>query len=145
MNYAEKLKDPRWQKKRLKILERDDFECQICRNDKETLNVHHLLYIKGREPWEYKDSSLVTLCQTCHNLIKDVDFDGLLTEHILCYGFDSHAYIAVTKLEVGPAMTCFEIYNSDYKSILEAGLDYDKRVEYENKQSERKECHGKKR
>ncbi len=26
--YASKLKDPRWQKKRLEILQRDDFACQ---------------------------------------------------------------------------------------------------------------------
>ena len=30
MGYSEKLKDPRWQKKRLEILERDNFRCQYC-------------------------------------------------------------------------------------------------------------------
>lgn len=29
MTYAEKLKDPRWQKKRLRILERDAFACHM--------------------------------------------------------------------------------------------------------------------
>ena len=65
-SYIEKLKDPRWQKKRLQILGRDDFTCQNCFDTKETLHVHHRLYKKGCEPWEYDESYLVTLCATCH-------------------------------------------------------------------------------
>ncbi len=30
------------------------------------LHVHHLYYIKGKEPWDYKDSALITLCADCH-------------------------------------------------------------------------------
>ncbi len=65
MKYADKLKYPRWQKKRLKILERDEFKCQCCNNDKETLNVHHLIYSDG-EPWDVDDKTLETLCRSCH-------------------------------------------------------------------------------
>lgn len=64
--YSEKLKDPRWQKKRLKILERDDWKCQTCGDPKETLHVHHLYYEKDRDPWDYPDESLITLCADCH-------------------------------------------------------------------------------
>ena len=64
--YAEKRKDPRWQKLRLQIMERDGWACQICFNDEETLNVHHLYYENEREPWDYDTEALVTLCQTCH-------------------------------------------------------------------------------
>lgn len=42
-SYAEKLRDPRWQKKRLKIFERDGWACQDCRSTTNTLNLHHLL------------------------------------------------------------------------------------------------------
>jgi DNA adenine methylase len=63
--YAEKLKDPRWQKMRLKIMERDCFECQRCCDSTSTLNVHHLIYGKG-EPWEVPESWLLTLCESCH-------------------------------------------------------------------------------
>lgn len=64
--YSEKLKDPRWQKKRLEILSRDGFMCKKCCNDKLTLNVHHRYYNNGFEPWEYPDECYVTLCNDCH-------------------------------------------------------------------------------
>lgn len=66
MTYKEKLKDPRWQKKRLEILERDNFTCCQCGDKEETLHVHHKGYIKGNEPWEYDNNYLETLCETCH-------------------------------------------------------------------------------
>ena len=68
MRYAEKFKDPRWQKKRLKILERDEFTCQICYDKETTLHVHHRYYIRGAEPWDYPDDALVTLCENCHEI-----------------------------------------------------------------------------
>lgn len=65
-NYSEKLKDPRWQKKRLEILERDEWNCQICHDSESTLVVHHRRYLPGVEPWDYTDALLVTLCEDCH-------------------------------------------------------------------------------
>lgn len=65
-SYAEKLKDPRWQKKRLEILSRDDFMCQKCQDKESTLHVHHRYYESGVEPWDYEDHTLVTLCWDCH-------------------------------------------------------------------------------
>lgn len=64
--YAEKLKDPKWQRKRLEIMQRDNFTCQICQDTETTLNVHHTVYSKGAEPWEYPPEQLITLCQPCH-------------------------------------------------------------------------------
>ncbi len=64
--YFEKLKDPRWQKMRLKVLERDGFCCQHCGDDEHTLAVHHRYYEKGKDPWEYPMEALVTLCEECH-------------------------------------------------------------------------------
>jgi hypothetical protein len=66
MTYAEKLKDPRWQKKRLLILERDNFHCTECKDDKETLQIHHKRYFRNKAPWDYEDRYLTTLCETCH-------------------------------------------------------------------------------
>lgn len=65
--YSDKLKDPRWQKKRLEIFERDNWTCQFCGNTDKTLAVHHLEYIKGNCPWEYNNESLLTICDDCHN------------------------------------------------------------------------------
>lgn len=64
--YAEKLKHPLWQRKRLEILNRDGFKCRGCGNGEKTLHVHHLKYTRGRDPWDYPDASLVTLCEVCH-------------------------------------------------------------------------------
>src|SRR5574343_1912473 len=69
--YFEKLKDPRWQKKRLEIMERDLFSCQNCFETTKTLNVHHKYYEKGRDIWDYPDESLVTLCEECHQIATD--------------------------------------------------------------------------
>lgn len=63
--YSEKLRDPRWQKKRLEILGRDNFTCVKC-GDKETeLHVHHLKY--NGLPHEADSTDLETLCKHCHN------------------------------------------------------------------------------
>ena len=65
--FSDQYKDPRWQKKRLQILERDRFTCRLCRDKESTLHVHHTRYEKGRAVWEAKDSVLVTLCTDCHS------------------------------------------------------------------------------
>ena len=64
--YLEKLKDPRWQKLRLKVFERDEWTCQMCYTDESTLAVHHRYYLKNKEPWEFPLEALVTLCEECH-------------------------------------------------------------------------------
>lgn len=68
-NYSSMLRDPRWQRKRLKILERDKWKCTQCGESKQELNVHHLNYKQGSKPWNYKNEELITLCVDCHNLI----------------------------------------------------------------------------
>lgn len=71
MTYAEKLKDPRWQKKRLEILERDSFTCRHCGDKEKELHVHHAYYERGMDPWDYKDHMLFTLCKYCHDCIEN--------------------------------------------------------------------------
>ena len=65
IQYKDKLKDSRWLAKRQAILARDSFRCAICGSNN-GLNVHHSAYIYGREPWEYDNKYLVTLCHKCH-------------------------------------------------------------------------------
>lgn len=67
-SYSELLKDPRWQKKRLQIMKRDKFTCRACDRNEKTLHVHHTYYDKDLLPWEYKNTDLVTLCETCHKV-----------------------------------------------------------------------------
>lgn len=65
MTYSEKLKHPLWQKKRLEIMQRDNWACRKCGANEITLNVHHLKY-SGGNPWETPNESLLTLCEQCH-------------------------------------------------------------------------------
>lgn len=65
--YWEKLQDPKWQKKRLEVMNNASFCCEICGNSEFSLNVHHKEYISGREPWEYELNQLVCLCKSCHD------------------------------------------------------------------------------
>lgn len=70
MTYAEKLRDPRWQKKRLQIFNRDKFTCKLCKDTETTLQVHHLEY--HGEPWETPNKHLITLCEHCHHEVEKI-------------------------------------------------------------------------
>jgi len=63
----EAYKDPRWQKRRLQIMERDGWACVACRRTDETLHVHHKAYYGM--PWEVSDHDLQTLCEQCHEAL----------------------------------------------------------------------------
>lgn len=65
-SYYEKLKDPRWQRRRLEAMECAEFKCELCHDDKTTLHVHHKGYLKGRDPWDYELEQLSVICETCH-------------------------------------------------------------------------------
>ena len=71
MTYLEKLQDPRWQKTRLKVLERDNFTCICCDETTKQLHVHHCYYVGRRNPWEYHLSTMVTLCVDCHKSVDE--------------------------------------------------------------------------
>ena len=99
MNYKEKLKDPRWIRRRREIMERDNHRCMICGEDSLLLNVHHLRYRKGAEPWEYDDCELVTLCEDCHKMVHDNNLNlevrrsKISDRYRLCYGIDNSSAI----------------------------------------------------
>lgn len=66
--YAEKLKDQRWEDKRIHILRRDNYCCKLCGNH-DNLHVHHILYEEDTDPWDYDENYLITVCEFCHNRI----------------------------------------------------------------------------
>jgi len=72
MSYAELLRDPRWQRLRLYVMERDGWACVYCKASHRNLQVHHKHYEKGLAPWEYPASVLVTACEDCHGRITDL-------------------------------------------------------------------------
>lgn len=71
--YRKLLKDDRWNQRRIEIMRRDGFRCCRC-GAKSKLNVHHRWYIYGRQPWQYPDRCLVTLCEKCHHHV-----------HLMCH------------------------------------------------------------
>lgn len=72
MKYSDKLKDPRWQEKRLAILHRDDHTCQYCGLTESALHVHHVVYQKDKEPWDSPSCELITLCEACHEVEHEI-------------------------------------------------------------------------
>ena len=79
--YSEKLRDPRWQKRRLEILQRDDWTCCRCGKKDQELHVHHTWYSKDCKPWDYPDETLVTLCISCHAHVTNMISDAQLYMH----------------------------------------------------------------
>lgn len=91
--YAEKLQDPRWQRKRLEVMSRDNFTCRHCKTTESSLNIHHIAYNHG-DPWDIKNELLITLCQPCHekegeriktsfaSLINILKSRGCMSDHV---------------------------------------------------------------
>ncbi|RTL02967.1 MAG: HNH endonuclease [Neisseriaceae bacterium] len=67
LTYLQQLRHPNWQRRRLEALNLADFTCQRCFGTEKPLHVHHKQYIKGRLAWEYGDSELIVLCDSCHD------------------------------------------------------------------------------
>jgi hypothetical protein len=130
--YSELLRDPRWQKMRLKVMERDGFRCRACGDETRTLAVHHLTYQKGAMPWDYPQPALITLCDPCHkhceemkecvnwfvasvpphisqsvfasleNAIAPLSHDRMNAEDILCRAFKDRYFEDLTALLANP-------------------------------------------
>lgn len=92
MSYADELRKPLWQRKRLEIMARDEWRCTGCQAEDKPLHVHHQRYIAGRKPWDYANDDLKTLCDECHTLLhklgdayksKDFDEKSRLLQEIL--------------------------------------------------------------
>ena len=99
MSYAEKLKDPRWQRLRLEIMQRDGWACFMCHRTDAPLNVHHRYYLRRHEPWEYPPEALLTLCEGCHEietlalrsaetrLLETLKLRGFMAPHVDALGY----------------------------------------------------------
>ena len=78
----------------------------MCQKGDKTLNVHHLFYVNGFDPWEYPNYMLGTLCSECHKIVKNIDFKTELSLFIL--GYDK--YPQKNRIEIDP----FEILRTCY-------------------------------
>ena len=66
MSYSQKLADPQWLAMRDRVRQRDGNRCVNDPNHRMPLEVHHLSYAAGCEPWEYPLDNFLTLCRECH-------------------------------------------------------------------------------
>ena len=63
-------KSSAWEKKRLEILERDNYECQVCKEGggfAPATTVHHLKHLEDRPDLALDNDNLVSVCAACHN------------------------------------------------------------------------------
>ena len=65
-SYSDQYQDPRWQKKRLEVMERHGWKCQQCGTETKQLHVHHITYEDGKSVWEYDNVNFLCLCEQCH-------------------------------------------------------------------------------
>jgi len=67
-----------WQVTRMKVLERDNYECQHCKRDgkvtihqnsskHKTLDIHHIKDLVDYPELAFDQENLITLCVKCHN------------------------------------------------------------------------------
>ena len=50
-------------------MQRDDFKCKYCQDEKATLHIHHLSY--SGNPWDADSDQLITLCEYCHKFVEE--------------------------------------------------------------------------
>lgn len=135
-SYWEMLQDPRWQRKRLEIMEAAEFTCVMCDSKEKTLTVHHSYYEKDREPWDYPAKSLWCVCDDCHkkaqalyNATKEAFgyLDYYDTCQVLAYMTGlrfscSHGSLKALYIPDRPAATgvanAWEVYDEDVISAL---------------------------
>jgi hypothetical protein len=83
-DYSEKLKDPRWQGKRLEMFDKSDNKCNHCgcNGIDNPLQLHHRYYRLHTEPWDYPDHWFIVLCEDCHRIEHQYDyiFESLIDE-----------------------------------------------------------------
>lgn len=131
LSYAEMLKDPRWQKRKTEILNRENFTCQLCGDTKNTLHVHHKYYLDNHKPWEYNNDALVSLCEHCHqrmytkpntDIVKigDVylychsDFD----DYLMCFDIDYiKEVIYLAGMDNGSGSDSFWVFKFSYEGF----------------------------
>lgn len=93
MSYSEQLQDRRWQRRRLERMSAEKWTCQRCgciRNEI-ALHVHHLEYVRGRDPWDYPDDVLLVICNPCHKEVHGLRKSDPILESLFVHMVQAHA------------------------------------------------------
>ena len=132
--YSFLLERREWGAKRLRILARDHYTCKECgahEGDGVALQVHHLHYIYGLDPWEYKDSELVTLCESCHSKVHSrcevpvyrLEGDDLVEVHLTpCSRCGGAGWFPEYKHVQGGV--CFRCHGAKYDELIDVVENY---------------------
>ena len=132
--YSFLLETKEWGAKRTKILARDNYTCQHCgahEGEGIQLHVHHKHYIYGLDPWEYKDSELITLCEECHSSLHassevpvyKLEGDSLVQLHYTpCYRCGGAGWFPEYRHVEGGI--CFRCHGQQYEELIEVVEDY---------------------
>jgi hypothetical protein len=120
LTYSDKLKDPRWQKKRLQVFQRDKFKCTKCGDAETTLHVHHNAY--NGEPWDADLKQLDTLCADCHEITERLKREGCSSISTFKYSMNnSHIKIMIAAFNMSdtgePVATILLNENGEWKEI----------------------------
>lgn len=133
--YAEKLLDPRWDKKRKQILKRDGHKCKLCKDVDSKLHVHHLFYDnKYENPWDYPDDFMVTLCERCHKKQHEITTEYEMMQDILK---SLLIYFNIPLLKLWQRFTTTKYYNISNGDSYHRSLKYsliELIIEHENKE-----------
>jgi hypothetical protein len=107
-SYYEKLRDPRWQRKRLEVMSAAGFKCEHCGNAEVTLNVHHRFYVRGLNPWEYSQKQLACLCERCHKEVTGLM--DMIAESLADFGVEQFIWLAgyICEIRTSPDFWCAE-------------------------------------
>ena len=71
-NVSKFYKSWAWTKKRKQLLERDNYECQVCKEKGRfslANTVHHIKHLTDRPDLGLTDDNLLSVCSACHNLL----------------------------------------------------------------------------
>lgn len=118
MTYSEKLRHPLWQKKRLQILQRDDWACRSCGTKTKNLQVHHIVYCgKGTNPWDYADDLLQSLCEDCHEIRQELTDKAANALRVAISNYGTERLMRTAKSLMETAM-CKDSYRHHIVSCL---------------------------
>lgn len=118
MTYKEKLKNPKWQKKRLEILQRDEFKCCYCNDTETELQIHHLKYTQ--EPWHAPNKDLITLCKHCHSLVsKYKSLDVIFIEKNYYENQDMISLVVKSRENNKQHIVVYDMYKDNITFIVE--------------------------
>ena len=97
--YMELLRDPRWQRNRLAVLERAEWRCEGCGTREVNLQIHHGFYERGRLPWEYPAEALYCLCDGCHERAEGVKAEAQRELGLIPPWHQTHAITLLRELQ----------------------------------------------